>query len=180
MAIFAKWLKQANILIVQAALAYLVCIALMLGVAAHASVNQVPETPEPVVDAVDEEATDTVIEADPEEVDLLARVIQAEAATEPYEGKVAVGAVVINRVEHEDFPDTINEVIYEPRAFCTVTNGSIRNPAGAEARRAAQDALAGKDPSRGALYFWNPYKKVNPWVWNRDIITQIDHHIFAR
>lgn len=115
-----------------------------------------------------------------DEVDLLARVIAAEAETEPYVGQVAVGAVILNRVRSPEFPNTLAGVIYQPLAFESVSNGLIwRRTPRPEARRAAWDALNGWDPTYGALYFWNPYKPVSPWVWTRRIITQIGNHVFA-
>lgn len=113
-------------------------------------------------------------------VDLLARLIMAEAGAEPYLGKVAVGAVILNRVRHASFPSTLAGVVYQPLAFESVAKGTIWRPVSAEARRAAQQCLAGWDPTHGAVYFWNPGKRVNPWVWTRNIITRIGQHVFAR
>lgn len=115
-----------------------------------------------------------------DELNLLARLIAAEAGNEPYEGQVAVGAVVLNRVRSPLFPSTISGVIYEPWAFESVSNGliwQVTNLAGPTS--AAADALNGWDPSYGALFFWNPYKPVGGWIWTRPIITQIGNHIFA-
>lgn len=114
------------------------------------------------------------------DLDLLARVIAAEARGEPYSGQVAVGAVLLNRVRDSRFPNTLQEVVYQPLAFESVANGSIYRPPTAEARRAARDALNGWDPTRGSVFFWNPAKRVNPWVWSRPIVTQIGRHVFAR
>ncbi|ACX51219.1 spore cortex-lytic enzyme [Ammonifex degensii KC4] len=111
---------------------------------------------------------------------LLARLIMGEAADEPFEGKVAVGAVVLNRMRHPSFPKTIPGVIFQPGAFESVSNGQIWRPLSPEAVRAAGLALAGWDPTGGALYFWNPAKTVSPWVWTRTIITRIGNHVFAR
>lgn len=113
-------------------------------------------------------------------VQLLARLIQAEAANEPYVGKVAVGAVVLNRVRNASFPNTIPGVIFQPRAFQPVANGRIWLPVEPDSYRAARQALAGWDPSHGALYFWNPAKSTSPWVWTRAIVTRIGRHVFAR
>lgn len=116
-----------------------------------------------------------------DEVDLLSRLVAAEAANEPYAGQVAVAAVVLNRVEHPSFPNTLAGVIYQPAAFESVSSGwiwRVRLPA--SARSAAIDALNGWDPTYGSLYFWNPAKPVNPWVWTRQIVTRIGRHIFAR
>ncbi len=116
-----------------------------------------------------------------DDVELLARLVMGEAGEEPYEGQVAVAAVVLNRVRHPAFPKTIAGVIFEPWAFESVMNGFIwaRYPRDS-AWRAAVDALNGWDPTYGALYFWNPATAVNPWVWTRTIIRTIGRHVFAR
>lgn len=110
---------------------------------------------------------------------LLARLIHAEAESEPYIGKVAVGAVVLNRVESPLFPNTLAGVLYQPHAFETVTNGRIYNTPSNEAVQAARDAVNGWDPSGGALYFFNPAKVVSSWVWTRTIVNRIGKHVFA-
>ncbi len=112
---------------------------------------------------------------------LLARVITGEAQGEPYAGQVGVGAVILNRTRHPSFPRTISGVIFEPWAFESVMNGSIwARPPADSAVRAAGDALNGWDPTYGAVFFWNPAKAVSPWIWTRQIITQIGNHVFAR
>lgn len=113
------------------------------------------------------------------ELDLLARAVHAEAKGEPYEGKVAVAAVILNRVEHPEFPNTIAGVIYEPLAFQVVANGTINQPPDEVARQAAYDALHGVDPSNGALYFYNPAKTQNRWIRSRPVLKQIGRHIFT-
>jgi len=114
-------------------------------------------------------------------VDLLARVVAAEATGEPFAGQVAVAAVVLNRVADPQFPNTLSGVVYQPHAFESVSNGLIwRRTPSAEAYRAAEQALNGWDPSWGALFFWNPAKPVSPWIWSRTIITRIGNHVFAR
>ncbi|GEA14683.1 MAG: N-acetylmuramoyl-L-alanine amidase [Moorella sp. (in: firmicutes)] len=116
-----------------------------------------------------------------DELNLLARLIAAEAGNEPYEGQVAVGAVVLNRVRSPLFPTSISGVIYEPWAFESVHNGLIWQVTNlASPTAAAADALNGWDPTYGALFFWNPAKPVSPWIWTRTIITQIGNHVFAR
>lgn len=114
------------------------------------------------------------------EVTLLAQVIEGEAADEPLLGKVAVGAVILNRTKSASFPHTISGVIFQDSAFESVANGQIYRPLGQESLQAAQMAMSGYDPSGGALFFWNPGKPVSPWVWTRNVITQIGNHIFAR
>lgn len=118
-------------------------------------------------------------DVDRDTVYLLAQVIEGEAADEPYEGKVAVGAVILNRTESPDFSNTIPGVIYEEDAFESVTNGQYQRPLSQESLNAAVDALNGQDPTGGALYFWNPVTATSPWVWSRPIITQIGGHVFA-
>lgn len=119
------------------------------------------------------------VTATPEEVILMARVIEGEAADEPYQGKVAVGAVILNRLEDPAFPKSIPGVIHQPDAFEAVANGQIYRPLTPDALRAAREALRGADPTGGALYYWNPCKPVNPWVWSRPIGRQIGNHVFA-
>lgn len=112
---------------------------------------------------------------------LLARVIQGEAGAEPFVGKVAVGAVIMNRVRSASFPNTIAGVVFQGAAFESVLNGLIwRVPVSLESLRAAQLALSGWDPTGGATFFWNPYKPVSPWIWTRQILTQIGRHVFGR
>jgi len=113
-------------------------------------------------------------------VNLLARVIEGEAAGEPYHGKVAVGAVIMNRVRSSAFPNTLSGVVYQPHAFEAVTNGQYNRPLSQDSIRAAQQALNGWDPTGGALFFWNPAKPVSPWIWTRTIIHRIGNHVFAR
>ena len=115
-----------------------------------------------------------------EQVTLLARAIHAEAEGESYIGKVAVGAVLMNRVNHSEFPNTVSGVIYQTGALESVDNGRLTTAAGQESVKAAQDAINGWDPTYGALYFWNPYKPVNKWMWTRSITVQYGNHVFAR
>lgn len=112
-------------------------------------------------------------------LNLLARVIQGEAADEPYIGKVAVGAVMLNRVKSNQFPNTLAGVVYQPLAFESVSNGQYNRQLDSEAIRAAQDAISGYDPTGGALFFWNPSKPVSRWIWTRKIINQYGRHVFA-
>lgn len=111
---------------------------------------------------------------------MLSRVVMGEAADEPFTGKVAVAAVILNRVDSPKFPNTLAGVIYQPLAFESVSNGQYTRPVSDEAIRAAQAAMNGWDPTGGALYFWNPYKRVSKWIWTRTIITQIGNHVFAK
>ncbi|HWI63509.1 MAG TPA: spore cortex-lytic enzyme [Symbiobacteriaceae bacterium] len=112
--------------------------------------------------------------------ELLARVISAEAKGEPYEGQVAVGAVILNRVRDSRFPNTLAGVVYQTHAFESVSNGAVYIPATASSRRAARDALNGWDPTNGCVFFWNPAKAVSKWIWSRPIVKRIGGHVFAR
>lgn len=115
-----------------------------------------------------------------EELYLMARVIEGEAADEPYTGKVAVGAVIINRTQNADFPKSITRVVFEPDAFEAVTNGQYNRPVTPQSVQAARDAVNGADPTGNSLYYWNPEKATSTWVWSRPISTSIGRHIFAR
>lgn len=114
------------------------------------------------------------------EVNLLAHIISAESRGEPYVGMVAVGAVVLNRVKHPSFPNTIAGVIYQPGAFTAVTDGQMYAPISDAAYRAARDALNGWDPSGGAIYYYNPARTTSKWIYSRPVIVTIGAHVFAR
>ncbi|MDD6090870.1 MAG: spore cortex-lytic enzyme [Candidatus Limivicinus sp.] len=113
------------------------------------------------------------------DVNLLARLISAEARGEPYEGQVAVGAVVLNRVDHASFPNTISDVIYQSGAFSCLYDGQFDEPVAESAYRAAQDALNGWDPSGGAVYYFNPATATSAWIWSRPLIVEIGKHRFC-
>lgn len=116
-----------------------------------------------------------------DDITLLARLITAEAGNEPYEGQVAVGAVILNRVASAEFPDTLSGVVFQPDAFESITNGlAFSQPPFDSALRAAQDAINGWDPTGGAIFFWNPSKPVSGWIWSRPIVTTIGNHVFAK
>lgn len=110
----------------------------------------------------------------------LAQCIHGEARGEPYTGQVAVGAVILNRVDDPRFPKTIAGVIYQPGAFTAVTDGQMYQPPGDSALKAASDALNGWDPSGGAIYYYNPAKTTNKWIWSRPIIKVIGKHYFCK
>lgn len=116
------------------------------------------------------------------DVDLLARLINAEAQGEPYSAKVAVGAVIINRVQDSRFPKTISSVIYQVDhgyyQFTPVLNGWIDRPASSESIQAAYEALRGSDPSNGALYYFDD-STTNTWLWSKPIAARISHMVFA-
>jgi len=114
-----------------------------------------------------------------DELMLMARVIYGEAAGEPYIGKVAVGAVVLNRVRSPLFPDTIAEVIYEPWQFSCVGNWMFNSYPDQDSIRAAKDALAGWDPTGGALYYFNYHIVTNSWLWSKPVARIIGNHLFT-
>jgi len=114
------------------------------------------------------------------DLNLLARIIHGEARGEPYTGKVAVGAVVLNRTRHSSFPKTVAGVIYQPGAFDAVKDGQINLEPDAESYKAARDALNGWDPTYGCIYYWNPATATSKWVWSRQIVVTIGKHVFAK
>ncbi|MDI3326999.1 MAG: spore cortex-lytic enzyme [Alicyclobacillaceae bacterium] len=114
------------------------------------------------------------------DVDLLARVVHGEARGEPYIGKVAVAAVVLNRLEDPRFPHTIPGVVFQPGAFTAVSDGQIWLTPDDQSRRAALDAIRGWDPTGGAVYYFNPATATSRWIWSRPQIKQIGRHIFTR
>ncbi len=113
------------------------------------------------------------------DVRLLAQLVRGEAEAEPYTGMVAVAAVCLNRVSSSQFPNTVAGVVYQPGAFETVSNGRINLAPSDVHLRAARDAVNGWDPTYGALFFWNPSKPVNAWIWSRRITLRIGRHVFA-
>ena len=113
-------------------------------------------------------------------LNLLARAINGEARGEPYEGQVAVGAVILNRVDHSSFPNTIAGVIYQSGAFDSVDDGQINLEPTTTAIKAARDALNGWDPSGGCIYFFNPATSTSKWIWSRTIVKTIGKHHFAK
>ena len=114
-----------------------------------------------------------------DDLHLLARIINAEARGEPYEGQVAVGAVMLNRVQDPAFPNTLSGVVYQPLAFESVADGQFMLQPSQQSIRAAREALNGYDPTYGSVFFWNPGKPVNPWIWSRNIVRTIGNHVFA-
>ncbi len=115
------------------------------------------------------------------DVYLLAKVVYGEARGEPYTGKVAVAAVVLNRVDSSKFPDSLAGVVYQPGAFSVVDDGQINLAPDQDALRAARDAINGWDPSGGALFYYNPAKiSANSWMWTRSVLVSIGDHNFCR
>jgi len=115
------------------------------------------------------------------DVQLLARAINGEARGEPYEGQVAVGAVILNRTRDSKFPKTVPGVIYQPGAFTAVSDGQINVAIDSKSTvvKAARDALNGWDPTNGCLYYWNPATATSKWIWSRKILKKIGKHNFG-
>jgi len=113
---------------------------------------------------------------------LIARAINGEARGESYEGQVAVGAVILNRVESPDFPNTVAGVIYQPGAFTAVSDGQINVPIdpGSTVLKAARDAMNGWDPTGGCLFYWNPATATSKWIWSKQIVKTIGKHHFGK
>ena len=116
------------------------------------------------------------------DLQLMARAINGEARGEPYEGQVAVGAVILNRVKSSQFPNTIAGVIYQPGAFTAVADGQINKPIdeGSTVYKAAQDAMNGWDPTGGCIYYFNPSTATNKWIWSRPLVKTIGKHRFCK
>ncbi|MFC4768569.1 spore cortex-lytic enzyme [Effusibacillus consociatus] len=116
----------------------------------------------------------------PNDIRLLQRTVYGEARGEPYIGQVAVAAVVLNRIDHSRFPNTVAGVIFQPGAFTAVDDGQIWLEPNSTSRKAALDAINGWDPSSGALYYFNPATATSKWIWSRPQIKRIGKHIFTR
>jgi len=115
------------------------------------------------------------------DIQLLARAVNGESRGEPYEGQIAVAAVVLNRVKHPSFPNTISGVIYQPRAFTAVADGQINVPIDSTSTvfRACEEAMNSSDPSGGAIYYYNPTTSTSKWIFSRQVIKTIGKHKFA-
>ncbi len=116
------------------------------------------------------------------DIQLMARAINGEARGEPYEGQVAVGAVILNRVKDSRFPNSISGVIYQPGAFTAVSDGQINAAISEDSTvyKAAQDAMNGWDPTGGCVYYFNPSTATNKWIWSRPLIKTIGKHRFCK
>lgn len=114
-----------------------------------------------------------------QDLNLMANAVYGEARGEPYEGQVAVAAVILNRVEHPDFPDTVGGVIFQPGAFTAVDDGQIWLTPNERAKEAVLDAINGWDPSENAIYYFNPITATSKWIWSRPQIKKIGLHIFC-
>ena len=113
---------------------------------------------------------------------LMARAINGEARGEPYEGQVAVGAVILNRVKSSQFPNSISGVIYQAGAFTAVSDGQINSAIseGSTVYKAARDAINGWDPTGGCIYYYNPATATNKWIWSRPVVKTIGKHKFCK
>ena len=134
---------------------------------------------------VDKESTNNVSLAkttSTSDIQLMARAINGEARGEPYEGQVAVGAVILNRVKDSRFPNSISGVIYQPGAFTAVSDGQINASIseGSTVYKAAQDAMNGWDPTSGCVYYFNPSNAKNKCIWSRPLIKNIGKHRFCK
>ena len=114
------------------------------------------------------------------DIQLMANAVYGEARGEPYEGQVAVAAVILNRVNSPSFPNTVAGVIFEPRAFTAVADGQIWLTPNDKAKQAVLDAINGWDPSGNALYYFNPDTATSSWIWTRPQIKKIGKHIFCK
>ena len=116
------------------------------------------------------------------DLQLLARAVNGEARGEPYEGQVAVAAVILNRVNHSSFPNTISGVIYQPGAFTAVSDGQINVPIAENSTvyKACRDAMNGWDPSYGCIYYFNPETATSSWIWTRTHVITIGKHRFCK
>ena len=110
---------------------------------------------------------------------LLARLISAEARGESYQGQVAVGAVVMNRIAHPSFPNTMAGVIYQRGAFSCLGDGQFDQPVAQSAYQAARDVMNGYDPTGGAIYYFNPATATSQWIWSRPLLVTIGRHRFC-
>jgi N-acetylmuramoyl-L-alanine amidase len=115
-----------------------------------------------------------------DEIEKMAKMVYGEARGESFEGQVAVAAVILNRLESPEFPDTIEGVLFEDLAFTAVADGQYYSTPDETAYRAVYKALEGWDPSGNALYYFNPETATSKWIWTREQIKKIDKHIFAK
>ena len=114
-----------------------------------------------------------------QDIQILANAVYGESRGEPYEGQVAVAAVILNRLDSPEFPDTISGIIFQPGAFTAVADGQIWLTPNERAKEAVLDAINGWDPSENALYYFNPATATSKWIWSRPQIKQIGEHIFC-
>ncbi|WP_394234048.1 cell wall hydrolase [Niallia oryzisoli] len=146
--------------------------------------NKADQPIEPIEEVTEEETVEPAISLSNEEKDYFARLVEAEAKGESYEGKVAVATVVLNRVESPEFPDTvtnvINQVVGDAYAFSPVQNGAINKPASEESVRAVEEALTRNDRLQDSIYFYNPEIATDTWIRSREVVQTIGNHVFAK
>lgn len=130
--------------------------------------------------AIGIQSTESTAGSNQANIELLARAIYGEARGEPYTGMVAVGAVILNRVDSSKFPSTIAGVVYQPGAFDAVSDGQINLTPNQQSYNAARDAMNGWDPTGGAIYYFNPATATNKWIWSRPMTVTIGKHRFCR
>ena len=114
------------------------------------------------------------------DLNLLSKVVYSESRGEPYTGQVAVAAIVLNRVKSSSFPNTVAGVVYQRGAFDAVSDGQINLTPDSTARKAAQDAMNGWDPTYGCIYYFNPATATSKWIWSRPQVVRIGKHIFCK
>ncbi|HWO95902.1 MAG TPA: cell wall hydrolase [Bacillus sp. (in: firmicutes)] len=156
---------------------------LTIGNGSSSAEAQMSQLAAPAVNQQSASAQSSAISA--EDKDLLSRLVEAEAKGEPYQGKVAVAMVVLNRVASPEFPNSIHDVIYQQLEnggyqFTPVGNGAINQPASDESKRAVDEALANQDSANDALYFYNPEIATNDWVKTQQVTAVIGNHVFAK
>jgi N-acetylmuramoyl-L-alanine amidase len=113
------------------------------------------------------------------EIEMMAHVVYGESRGESYQGQVAVAAVILNRVESDEFPDTVYDVIFQQNAFTAVNDGQYNLQPDSQAYHAVKDALLGWDPSYGSVYYYNPQLATDQWIFSRTVTNQIGNHYFA-
>jgi N-acetylmuramoyl-L-alanine amidase len=151
------------------------------GVVGHQTANAIiKQVSQPTTPNTTSTPSRGIVSYSNQDMDYLASLVYGEARGEPFEGQVAVAAVVLNRVASPQFGDSIAEVIFEPGAFTAVADGQFYLKPDHTSYQAVQAALRGWDPSKNALYYWNPATATNKWVWTRTVVTQIGRHVFAR
>ena len=150
---------------------FIIPILLLMVIGVYVLINLLPKNVEAASDS-----------SSTSDLQLMARAINGEARGEPYEGQVAVGAVILNRVKSSQFPNTIAGVIYEKGAFTAVSDGQINVAIkeGSTVLKAARDAMNGWDPTGGAIYYFNPSTATNKWIWSRPLIKTIGKHRFCK
>lgn len=124
--------------------------------------------------------TSTTTTSSSNDLTLLSKVVYSEARGEPYVGQVAVAAIVLNRVSNSSFPNTVAGVVYQAGAFDAVSDGQINLTPDSTARKAAQDAINGWDPTYGCIYYFNPSTATSKWIWSREQVVSIGKHIFCK